>query len=387
MRIAIFSDHFHPELGGIQDAVDCLARGLAARGHEIDIYVPRYSPKEYRRAGAPLREPDLGPSISIHRQASIPYRSSSLQTRVILPSYTPISLMKHRRPDIIHSHTVFGLGLAALAAARFWAVPLVATYHMAMAVNATYIPANLLKNFTAYVRWYLNQCDFVSAPAGFVFDELGKNLRPRHEVISNSIDLDLFSAPRPGPSTNAHKRPTLIYAGKFAQEKRVDLLVAGLQKIRETIPEATLSLAGHGDQQGKLNELAQALNIKDSIHFTGTLDKKQLAHAYQASDIFVSMSSSEVQSVSQMQAMACGLPVVCARREDGTDSASPADQGIIAVAPNAVDDFANAIKRLVAKPAMRSEMSRLATSAMQPYSISSISAQWEQQYVEVAERA
>ena len=37
MRVAIFSDHFQPELGGIQDAVECLARGLAERGHQIDI--------------------------------------------------------------------------------------------------------------------------------------------------------------------------------------------------------------------------------------------------------------------------------------------------------------------------------------------------------------
>src|SRR5689334_2490878 len=30
MRIAYFSDHFYPELGGIQDSIECLARGLAA---------------------------------------------------------------------------------------------------------------------------------------------------------------------------------------------------------------------------------------------------------------------------------------------------------------------------------------------------------------------
>jgi glycosyltransferase involved in cell wall biosynthesis len=380
MRIAIFSDHFQPELGGIQDAVECLARGLAGRGHQIDLYVPRYSLNEYRKAGLPFKEVALHENISIHRQSSIPYRGHTQQTRLALPLYAPISLMKQRRPDIIHSHTVFGLGLSALAAARFWEVPLVATYHMAMAVYATYIPKAFVKNFAAYVKWYLNQADFVSAPAGFVFDEIGRP-KPPHEVITNSIDTELFHPP--AAATRATGDMRMIYAGKFTAEKRVDQLIRALKVIRATNPRVTLALAGHGDQQTALVDLVQELDLEGAVDFVGTLNKAALADAYRGASVFVTMSSSEVQSISQMQAMACGLPVVCARSECQPASSDPTKTGIISVPPNSVDAFARTILRLAAKPNMLRQMSARAASFCDAYTISSVSAQWESRYMDV----
>jgi glycosyltransferase involved in cell wall biosynthesis len=383
MRVAIFSDHFQPELGGIQDAVECLARGLADRGHLIDLYVPRYSVNEYRKAGLPFREVALHENISIHRQSSIPYRGHTMQTRLALPLYTPISLMKNRRPDVIHSHTVFGLGLAALAAARFWEVPLISTYHMAMAVYATYIPKPLLKNFTGYVKWYLNQSDFVSAPAGFVFDEIGK-LRPPHEVISNSIDTELFRPPEAAARSGETVR--MIYAGKLTTEKRVDVLIRALRGIRETTPNVSLSVAGHGDQQDALNTLVRSLDLKQAVRFEGTLNKTQLSDAYRNSNIFVSMSSSEVQSISQMQAMACALPVVCARGEAHTKVSDPAKTGVVSVPPNSSANFIETICRLASKPKMLRQMSERAASFSDAYSIPAISAEWEDRYHDVVGR-
>lgn len=380
MRIAIFSDHFQPELGGIQDAVECLARGLAERGHLIDLYVPRYSPNEYRKAGLPFKEVALHENISIHRQSSIPYRGHTQQARLALPLYAPISLMKNRRPDVIHSHTVFGLGLSALAAARFWEVPLVATYHMAMAVYATYIPKPLVKNFAAYVKWYLNQADFVSAPAGFVFDEIGR-LRPPHEVITNSIDTALFHPPAPDAHRTGEFR--MIYAGKFTTEKSVDQVIRALKTIRASNPEVTLTLAGHGDQQPVLTDLVSELGLEKSVRFVGTLNKAQLAKAYRDASVFVTMSSSEVQSISQMQAMACGLPVVCARSEAQPATSDPEKSGVIAVPPDSIDGFARAIVRLASRPKILAQMAERAASFSDAYTISSVSAQWEHRYGEV----
>ena len=42
MRIAMFTDYFFPELGGIQDSIATISRSLARRGHQVDIYAPRY---------------------------------------------------------------------------------------------------------------------------------------------------------------------------------------------------------------------------------------------------------------------------------------------------------------------------------------------------------
>ncbi len=381
MRIALFSDHFRPELGGIQDSVECLARGLAARGHEVDLYVPQYSRREYERAGVPEGEPDLGPRIEIHRIASLPYRGPNLQSRLVLPSPVSISLMKRRRPDIIHSHTVFGLGLQALAAAKFWEVPLIATHHMAQKVFATYVSANMLRGFVRYLRWYFNQCDFVSAPAKHVFDELGAISAP-HEVIWNAIDLDLF-APANAIDDEA-RRPTMIYAGKLVVEKRVDLLIRSLADIRRTVPDVTLVIAGHGDQQPTLQLQARRLGVADNVQFVGTLNKSDLAAKFRKSDIFVSMSNSEVQSISQMQAMACGLPVVCASPKEPPQAMQSPEFGVVPIEPEAEDRFSASVTHLLSHPDERRDLASRAVETIASCSISAIAKSWEDRYADVA---
>lgn len=380
MRVALFSDHFRPELGGIQDSVECLARGLAANGHDVDLYVPRYSIREYQRAGLPTAEPDLGARVKIHRVKSLPYRGPTLQSRLALPSPTGMRLMQ--RPDIIHSHTVFGLGLQALAASKYWDVPLIATHHMAQKVFATYVPHNMLRGFFRYLRWYFNQCDLVSAPAKLVFDELGP-LQTPHQIIWNAIDLDLFS---PRTEADPNHPPTLIYAGKLVTEKRVDVLIQQLVEIRRAVPDTMLMLAGHGELQNELQARSRKLGIGEAVRFVGTLGKAELAAAFRRSDIFVSMSNSEVQSISQMQAMASGLPVVCVSPKVPHQAMQSPEYGVVTIEPEAADQFTASVTQLLQDPAERRTLAARASEAMSACSIGAITQRWETTYATVLEQ-
>ena len=51
----MFTDHFFPELGGIQDSIATISRALGLRGHQVDIYAPRYGSRDFRRIGLPVR--------------------------------------------------------------------------------------------------------------------------------------------------------------------------------------------------------------------------------------------------------------------------------------------------------------------------------------------
>jgi len=117
MKIAIFTDYFFPELGGIQDSIAITARSLGLRGHAIDIHAPRYAAGDYRRVGADVGERDLGAKVRIHRRTSLPFPSSTRQSRAALPSPLVLAALTGRaRPDIIHTHSFFGMGLEALLA-------------------------------------------------------------------------------------------------------------------------------------------------------------------------------------------------------------------------------------------------------------------------------
>ena len=52
MRIAIFSDNFYPEIGGIQDSIEALAKALGQRGHGVEFFVPRYGRREFELINA-----------------------------------------------------------------------------------------------------------------------------------------------------------------------------------------------------------------------------------------------------------------------------------------------------------------------------------------------
>ena len=115
MKIAMFTDYFFPELGGIQDSIATISRSLGRRGHQVDIYAPRYAEPDYRRIGVPVRERDLGENVRVRRRPSLPFPSSTRQSRAALLSpIAPALLAMRGKPDVIHAHSFFGIGLEAL---------------------------------------------------------------------------------------------------------------------------------------------------------------------------------------------------------------------------------------------------------------------------------
>src|SRR5258708_35452924 len=101
MRIALFSDGFYPELGGIQDSIVTLGQELARRGHTIDFYVPRYTAKEFDVIHALVGELDLGAGITIYRLPSFSLPRPTKQSRTVVPLPGPWRPLLAHTPDII----------------------------------------------------------------------------------------------------------------------------------------------------------------------------------------------------------------------------------------------------------------------------------------------
>src|SRR5579859_6550579 len=140
MRIAIFSDNFHPELGGIQDSILTITRDLGARGHKLLLCVPAAAARDYARVKLPVAEPELGANVAIRRLFSLPMPSSSQQSRAVVPTFRRWREIAQFRPDLVHSHTFFGGGLEGLVSARRLRVPLVGTNHWAVRALDPYMP-------------------------------------------------------------------------------------------------------------------------------------------------------------------------------------------------------------------------------------------------------
>lgn len=390
MRIAMFTDYFFPELGGIQDSIATISRSLGSRGHRVDIYAPRYAGSDYRRIGVTVRERDLGENVRVRRRPSLPFPSSTRQSRAALPSpIAPALLAVRGRPDVIHTHSFFGIGLEALLNGAILGIPVIGTNHTTIAGFGPHIPVSV-ERAGAYVTWFHNRCDYVTAPSQSVFSELGMaRLSRPHQVISNPIDTMLFTPMCPDERSARRAQrgltvPTVTYAGRLGPEKNIEVLLHAIAILRDYGVDIELMIAGHGSHEYILRMLAMELRIDRQVRFLGTLTQEELAELLRISDTFAIMSTSETQSMVLLQAMASGIPVVAADSRALPEFVSAAN-GVL-VDPHDPALLARVLGDILASPERRRAMGSAGRQIAEQYGIEYVTDLWEALYQSALQR-
>jgi len=384
----MFTDYFFPELGGIQDSVATISRALARRGHHVDIYAPRYSKRDYRRIGAPVRERDLGSAVRIRRRASLPFPSSTRQSRAALVS--PVSWARiafDAKPDVIHTHSFFGVGLEGLLNATCLRLPVIGTNHTTVAGFGPHIPLSV-KRASAYLAWFYNRCDVVTGPSSSVVNEMDRaGMRRPSIVVSNPIDTQLFRPLAPDRFADERDelrlrfgltRPTITYAGRLGPEKNLGVLLHAVARLQAAGCPSDLAIAGHGSQEAALRALACELGIVGRVRFLGTLGQDALACLLRVSDVFAMPSTSETQSMVLVQAMASGIPVVAANARALPEFVTDANGAL--VDPHDADALARALSDLIAAPERRRALGAEGRRRAEKHDTETIADAWETLY-------
>ncbi len=386
MKIAMYSDVFYPELTGIGDSIVTLSRQLAMAGHHVRFFVPAYSKKNYRIAGKDYQEIQLPDGVSIHRFPSIHVGGSSGQGRLVIPSSAALRAVKEFQPDVIHSQLYFGVGINALIASHKTKIPLVGTNHTAISEYMKSFPGWTAKLMRRYAVWYYNHCQFVTAPSSSVFDEMTSDGFDRpHKILSNPIDTETFHPVSDERKSELRKKfkfgqPAIFYAGRLGAEKNIDVILKAMPDVLSEFPDAKLALAGHGSQREMLEKLAVKIGTSDRVIFLGTLDKASLAEAYQASDIFVITSTSETQSLTLMQGMASGLPVIGARARALPEYIN--DKNGFLITPGSHEELARYIIEISKDKVQREILGQGSRSTAERYSPASIADEWLKIYTQ-----
>jgi 1,2-diacylglycerol 3-alpha-glucosyltransferase len=385
MRIAFFSDNFYPEISGISDSIIMLGQELAKRGHEIRYYAPRFSQKNFAIAHLAHQE-FLGNHISVRRIASLPYLGSpTSQARIAQPFPTTLFDIKRFKPDILHIHSPFGVGLQGLAASRYLHIPAIGTNHTPigefMKKNAV---SRLMSGITEhFYAWFYNRLAFISTPShdiGNVMKTWG--FTKPYTVISNPIDTTLFSLPQPEEKTVVRKKYnlqglTFLYVGRLAPEKHIDVIIKSFSEFKKQEPSAELIITGHGSAERDLKQLVARLHLHNSVQFVGFVEHQTLIEYYKAADVFVVMSTAETQCLGMIQAMASGLPTIAARAR-ALPEYLPDTAGML-VEPGDFEALTKAMATLRMAD-MRHVMGAIARQQALKYSIHDIANAWEKVY-------
>jgi glycosyltransferase involved in cell wall biosynthesis len=255
--------------------------------------------------------------------------------------------------DIVHTHN--GVWAKAAVAARAAGVPAI--------VNTLHGFAHGEPWYDDPLRWWAaTNTDAVVAVSAPLRDHLVRKLRvpsARVSVLPNGIDMDRFA---PGPRSGALRRrlgipldaPLVGTVARLDPVKNQRLLIDAFRRVLVQVPAAHLAFVGDGPLRADLEAQAHAAGVGHAVHFAGLFP--DTAPVYRDLDLFALPSLSEGASISILEALASGTPVI-ATAVGGTIDLLADDCGVLA--PSGDEQaLANAIERLLSDPERRASLAR-----------------------------
>jgi rhamnosyl/mannosyltransferase len=172
-------------------------------------------------------------------------------------------------------------------------------------------------------------------------------------VVPFGFDLAPFRVPHPRvPELRRRFGSRIVFAlGRHVYYKGFDQLIRAMQNV----PDTTLLLGGVGPLTAELKALSVRLGLGGKVHFLERIPEDELPAYYQACDVFCmpSVDPSEAYGAVQVEAMACGKPVVCCELNNGVTWVNRHGETGIVVAPRDVNALSEALKLLLDDPKLR----------------------------------
>ncbi|MEX2414837.1 MAG: glycosyltransferase family 1 protein [Paenibacillaceae bacterium] len=337
MRIALFTDTFHPQVNGVALTLQRLVRYLESKGIEHQLFAPETAEESL-------------PADNINRSLSFPFMFYP-ECRIALPNIYKIrKRLEAFQPDLIHVATPFNIGLCGLFYGKRHHIPLVASYHTHFDRYLEHYHLQLAGPlFWRYIRWFHQHCIRTFAPSQETLGLLEQQGIGGLRIWNRGVDCSLFHPERRSSKLRERyniKEPHLfLYVGRLALEKDMDVLTGIMRKLPASISEQVHWLiVGEGPM---LNEL-KATELP-RVTFTGYLKGEALAEAYASSNLFVFPSSSETFGNVVLESLAAGLPVVGARSGGVQEIIDHGRNGLLCPAKD-TDAFVRSILTLIDNP-------------------------------------
>ena len=326
MRVALFTESYHPIVNGVVASIDALRDGLRARGVDVTIVAPHF-PHAHDERDDVVRVPSLPLPTPTAYRLCVPFLSASERRRLL-------------GVDVVHAHSPFVTGWMAASFARRRGVPLVFTYHTRLDAYAHYAPFDRTTTERAMIeltRRYANAADAVVAPTRAMETRLRDvGVRARIAVVPSAIDIERFaggvrSVPLRARLGASNGETIVLVVSRLGAEKNLDLALDAMHAL----PGAVLAIVGDGPQRGHLEARARRAGLANRVCFTGAIARDELPGVYASADVFVLPSTTETQGLVLLEALAAGLPVVAADSPASRDVLGEAGR-IVAAEPAAL---------------------------------------------------
>jgi len=269
-------------------------------------------------------------------------------------------VLTEARPSIVHSHG-WDASMTAAIALRGTQTPHVVHWH----TTDSWLETKGLRQGVrrSLTRWLFQQRNsHVVAVSGGVKQHLCRCLNlPDDQVkmIWNGIDAEKYRPADGGNRADEHSGNAdglvIGTAARLAPMKGLEYLIDALAIVRDRGGAFTWRVAGEGGSRAKLERHVSQRGLEDRVKWLGRVD--DMSGFYPTLDLFVLPSLSEGFPLTNIEAMASGVPVLSTRIAGIPEAIHDGEQGLL-VSPRDTQGLAAAIERMIADPTLRKTMGR-----------------------------
>lgn len=351
MRILTALTYYRPHYSGLTIYAERVARGLARRGHQVTILTSRFDKR------LPAEETCDGVEVV---RPTVLFRISK---GVIMPAMPLWAWKLIRQVDVVNLHAP---QLDAAYIALFSSIlgkPVVLTYHCDLQLPSGFIhtlanqASDLANRIAASAASLIvhNSRDYAEN-SSFLSRYLQKVIPvypPVELAPASEADLDAFRRKfeiQPG-------QRIIGMVARLATEKGVEFMAQALPRVLERFPQARLLFVGPyqdvvGEEQYARRVLASIEGLSAHWTFLGVVSPVELTAFFKSSEVTVlpSLNSTESFGIVQVEAMACGAPVVASDLPGVRVPVQETGMGRL-VPPADVEGLAQAIIAILENPA------------------------------------
>lgn len=307
-RVALFTGAYNHVVDGVSLTLNRLVSYLEADDVPVLVLAPTVDDPPIDHAGT------LEPAPSIPMTGRPEYRVS------LGLGPDALEVLDRFKPTIIHIATPDILGLEALLYARAWGIPVVASYHTHFSSYLEFYNLGWAERaMWTYLRWFYGRCEHLYVPTQSMAEVLAEHgISDGVEIWPRGVDIKLF---HPDERSMPWRRElgfedddvVITFVSRLVVEKGLDVFAEVVSDLQRAGEPVRCLIVGEGPACDMLREA-----IPTAV-FLGYQDGRDLSRAYASSDIFLFPSETETFGNVTLEAMASGIPTVCA---DATGSSS-----------------------------------------------------------------
>lgn len=352
MKILICNFEYPPLGGGGGVSTSLLAQEMARR-HEITVLTSRGDGTPYD---------DIENGVRVVRVPVFFRKQQASANFLSMLAFIPMGVQAGKRLmqadsyDLINTHFALPTGPVGDALARFGKVPNVLSLHG----GDLYEPSKFLSPhrhwlLRAWVRYLIYRADVVVGQSRDTLENMRRFYAPEIEGVRIPLGIQ---RPALSPASRvrygfAEDEILLITVGRLVARKAVSQLIRLMELWKGR--RMHLLIIGTGPQERALQEAVSERRLEGQVHFMGYVAEAEKFRILQMCDLYVSTSQHEGFCLAFLEAMACGLPIICYDHGGQRDFLRDQETGYL-IPLNDLALFADRCERLMKDRALREQI-------------------------------